>query len=223
MPQFSPGEVKTAIAPMSNPTGRGFNYTAELYLGLPKVASSGVISFNLAAGEARNISFPVTMPSAEGTYPVYLDVFSNDQLIGAYQATEDVEIIQPVLDGKIVGIWWREHGTEAWHSWPLSVPAYTHVDVLWHIRNNSNCRASFVTNTGTLERFFSIHSDAPVTLDPGEEGALIHLDYPGEKSGTSGTITWGLTAVAGVVTSTYEPDWYGGKIVDSVTVQYTWY
>jgi len=94
MPQFSPGEVKTAIAPMTNPTGRGFNYTAELYLGLPKVASSGVISFNLAAGETRNISFPVTMPSAEGTYPVYLDVFVGDKLIGAYQSTEDVIIVR---------------------------------------------------------------------------------------------------------------------------------
>jgi len=93
MPEFDPGEPRTAIAPMSNPTARGFDYTAELYLGLLKVASSGVIPFSLAAGETRNISFPLTMPSAQGIYPVYLDVFSNGQLIGAYTATEDVVIV----------------------------------------------------------------------------------------------------------------------------------
>lgn len=96
MPEFSPGEIKTAIASMSNPTAKSFSYTAELYLGLPKAASSGVIPFSLAAGETRNISFPVTMPGAEGTYPVYLDVFVAGQLIGAYKATEDVVIAAPV-------------------------------------------------------------------------------------------------------------------------------
>ncbi|GAI97353.1 unnamed protein product, partial [marine sediment metagenome] len=97
MPQFGPGEVRTAIASMSNPTAKGFSYNAELYLGLPKGASSGVIPFSLAAGEIRNISFPVTMPDAPGTYPVYLDVFVADQLLGAYRATEDVVITAPVL------------------------------------------------------------------------------------------------------------------------------
>ncbi|GAH60873.1 unnamed protein product, partial [marine sediment metagenome] len=93
MPQFSPREVRTAIASMSNPTAKSFAYTAELYLGVPKAASSGVISFSLAAGETRNISFPVTMPSAEGTYPVYLDIFVAGELIGAYRAIEDVVIV----------------------------------------------------------------------------------------------------------------------------------
>lgn len=95
MPEFSPGEIRTAIAAMSNPTAKAFSYTAELYLGLPKAASSGVIPFSLAAGETRNISFPVTMPDVEGTYPVYLDVFVASQLIGAYQATDDVVIAAP--------------------------------------------------------------------------------------------------------------------------------
>lgn len=96
MPQFSPNEPKVAIAPMSNPTAKAFSYTAELYLGVPKAASSGEISFSLAAGETRNITFPVTMPGIEGSYPVYLDVFSNSQLIAAYKAIEDVTII-PIL------------------------------------------------------------------------------------------------------------------------------
>ena len=96
MPEFIPNEAKVAIASMSNPTAKAFSYTAELYLGLPKAASSGVISFSLAAGETRNISFPVTMPDAEGTYPVYLDVFVAGQLIGAYKAVENV-VIAPAV------------------------------------------------------------------------------------------------------------------------------
>ncbi len=32
------------------------------------------------------------MPTAEGTYSVHLDIFSNDQLIEAYRAAEDVNI-----------------------------------------------------------------------------------------------------------------------------------
>ncbi len=229
MLEFSPGEVRTAIASMSNPTAKAFSYNAELYLGLPKTASSGVISFSLAAGETRNISFPVIMPDAEGTYPVYLDVFVASQLIGAYRAVEDVVIrapIVPVLGGQILYSKWRETGTEEWRSWPLPVPGDTPIDVLWHIRNDSNCRASFVTNTGTLDplRFFTIHSDASVTLDPGEEADLVHIGYQGEKSGTSGTQTWHLAVQAGEVISTYGPDWYyTAKIVDSVTLKFSWY
>lgn len=107
--QFNPGEIRTAIAPMSNPTGKSFDYTAELYLGLPKAASSGVITFSLAAGETRNISFPVTMPSVEGTYPVYLDVFSNGQLIGAYKAIEDVVIAPPPVASLRGTVLYKDH------------------------------------------------------------------------------------------------------------------
>jgi len=92
-PTFEAGEVRTASASMTNPTDRTFSYTAELYLGLPKAATSGVITFTLAAGETRNISLPVAMPGVEGTYPVYLDVLVAGVIVGAYQATEDVEIV----------------------------------------------------------------------------------------------------------------------------------
>ncbi len=104
-PTFEGGEARTAIASMTNPTAKAFSYTAELYLDITKVASSGVIAFNLAAGGTKPISFPVTMPLAEGTFPVYLDVLVAGVLVGAYQAIEDVIIV--ISPGIVIGpiIW----------------------------------------------------------------------------------------------------------------------
>jgi len=93
MPTYLSGVGKTVTVSVTNPTGKSFVYTAELYLGLLKAASSGVITFTLAAGETRDISYPVAMPSEAGTYPVFLDVHVAGQLIGAFQATEDVIIL----------------------------------------------------------------------------------------------------------------------------------
>ena len=92
-PTFEAGEVRTAIAQMTNPTAKAFSYTSELYLDVTKVASSGSIAFSLAPGETKPISFPVTMPSFEGTFPVYLDAFVGTELIGAFQATEAVTLV----------------------------------------------------------------------------------------------------------------------------------
>ncbi len=92
MPQFSPAEEKIAIVtfPVSP---AGLECSAELWLGsnLTKVATSGGIPF-VSTGVDQSISPPVTMPGAEGTYPVYLDVFVAGQLVGAYQAIEDIII-----------------------------------------------------------------------------------------------------------------------------------
>lgn len=94
MPQFAPGEAKTAIAPITI-SPAGLSCEVELFLGpdeLTKLATSGRIPFTSTA-VAQDISFPVTMPEVEGTYPVFLDVFVAGQLIGAYKATEDVVIV----------------------------------------------------------------------------------------------------------------------------------
>jgi len=104
MPEFAPGGAKTAIATITvRPSG--LSCSAELYLvsNGAKVATSGIKPFT-STGARQNISLPVSMPGVEGTYPVYLDVFADDMLIGAYQATEDVIITAPARFEYVSGL-----------------------------------------------------------------------------------------------------------------------
>ncbi|GAH55526.1 unnamed protein product, partial [marine sediment metagenome] len=91
MPEFSPGEQKVAVVPMTNPTARAFDYVAELYMGtaLDLMAS---VPFHLDAGESKDVRLPVTMPSAAGTYPVNVAVFSEGEFIPPVHEGEDVVI-----------------------------------------------------------------------------------------------------------------------------------
>ncbi len=91
MPQFAPGQVKTAVAPITVKPA-GLNCETELYLvsNGTKVATAGIKPF-ISTGAKQGIAFPITMP-APGIYPVYLDVAAQGMLIGAYKATEDVII-----------------------------------------------------------------------------------------------------------------------------------
>ncbi len=91
MPQFNPGDGKTAVVPMSNPTAKAFDYTVQLLMGTTLTLTSSV-NFHLEAGEQKNINIPVTMPSAAGDYPVYINVLSGGASVALYQATENVTI-----------------------------------------------------------------------------------------------------------------------------------
>lgn len=95
MPEFLPGESKVAIAPMSNPTAKAFDYSAELYMGTD-LARMAQVPFYLEADEQKDISLPVTMPGVAGTYPVFLGVFSNGQFIEPLYQAEDVVIAIPI-------------------------------------------------------------------------------------------------------------------------------
>ena len=97
MPEFAPGESKTAVAPITVAPA-GLSCSAEVFLGpdvMTKVATSGKVGFS-STGAEQSISLPITMPSEEGTYHVYVDVYAEGYLVAAYQAIEDVVIAAPV-------------------------------------------------------------------------------------------------------------------------------
>ena len=113
MPQFSPGETRTAVAPITAKPS-GISCEAELFLGpndATKVASSGRIPF-VSAGAAKNVSLPITMPSAPGSYHGYIDVLAEGLRFLTYILKEDVVIVSeegirvftppPELTGKLL-------------------------------------------------------------------------------------------------------------------------
>ena len=98
-PTFEAGVSKTAKARLSNPTAKQFTYTAELYLGVTKVVTSGVGTVTIPAGGYVDVNFTLVMPVVEGDYPVYLAVWHEGTLLKHYQATENVVIaITPAIE-----------------------------------------------------------------------------------------------------------------------------
>lgn len=92
-PTFEAGSTHTAKATLTNPTSSEFTYIVELYLGVAKVATSGIGQVTIPAGESRDMIFTVTMPLAAGDYQPYLDVNVGSDLVAHYAATAPITII----------------------------------------------------------------------------------------------------------------------------------
>ena len=98
-PTFEAGASKTARARLTNPTTKQFTYTVELYLGVDKAATSGTAQVTIPASSYLDVNFTLVMPTVEGDYPVYLDVWHEGALLRHYQATENVTIqISPDIE-----------------------------------------------------------------------------------------------------------------------------
>lgn len=98
-PTFEAGVTKTARVTLSNPTPKQFTYIVELYLGVTKVATSGAGQVTIPALGSVDATFTLVMPSVEGSYPPFLDVWHEAELLKHYQAVEDVVIaISPAID-----------------------------------------------------------------------------------------------------------------------------
>ncbi|MBA7639596.1 hypothetical protein ES703_47255 [subsurface metagenome] len=174
MPEFAPGEVKTARAPITvKPSG--LSCSAELYLvsNGAKVTTSGIKPFT-STGARQDISFPITMPT-EGRYPVWLDVFVQAMLIGAYKAVEDVSIVISKFVLEITDV----KGVNVGESYYL-------FDVYCKISNPSGaptsgwvrCYGQRMGDIGkTYERVWSgpyyPTKEYPLTLAPGETQTMI--------------------------------------------------
>jgi hypothetical protein len=129
MPQFEPGVVKQARAPITVAPA-GLQCTAELYLGPGenvKSASSGLVDF-VSTGAQKTVLLPITMPGTGGVYHVFIDVRAGGALIGRYQALEDVVIKKEAVPGVTFSVkigdipdyaaaayqWFVDYGGENW-------------------------------------------------------------------------------------------------------------
>jgi hypothetical protein len=104
-PTFQSGSSHTANVQVRNPTTKALTYAMELYLDVTRKAVSGK-SVTVPAGATQSVSFPITMPTEEGTWEVYFDVKVAGELIAHFHATEDVVTeIPPDVD--IIDITWE--------------------------------------------------------------------------------------------------------------------
>lgn len=132
MPQFSPGQSKNAIVPaMVQPSG--LSCQLEVFLGpneSTKVATSGLKSF-ISTGVQQSVAAPVMMPSVDGTYHVYIDLYVAGYYLDGYQAMEDVVVAEPypiVFTSAVVSPATIE-SSSGW--WGTTYYAVFHHTILW--------------------------------------------------------------------------------------------
>jgi hypothetical protein len=206
MPQFSPGETRTAKVTMRNPTGKAFDYTGFLYMGT-ELTVMAEVSFHLEAGEEKQVDFSVTMPSVAGTYPVYIGVFSGGQNIALYRATEDVVISPPAKFAYVSDIYRDGYGLESGHTVYYFAVDVQNVGEGAGVCNNNALYINFYNpNNGTWLGWsgpmgtWKINS---LSLAPGQKGklrwyqaTLSAYQYKCRIVGDAGTIESGLFSIA---------------------------
>ena len=164
MPQFNPEEEKVAIATFPTKPA-GLECTAELWLAsdMTKVATSDGIPFT-ATGVDKSISLPITLPGVEGTYPVYLEVFSNGQRIAVFLGDEDVVIVPaapPVFT----------FGT------PSAKRATCPYATAWPYLESFQCTISNQTDTTQVHRIQMKYDRYSRTYGTWEYGTVVTYDY----------------------------------------------
>jgi len=133
--EFYAGSTHTAKAVMHNPTTAPFDYQGILFMGIEQ-ASMAEKAFHLEAGQSEEVSFPVVMPTALGSYPVYIGVFSGGVFLEPLRQGENVAVIAQAgpFNMSIIRI---DTDTDKYYSsyWvmlPVAVIANPHSAVITH-------------------------------------------------------------------------------------------
>lgn len=141
MPQFVPGEQKTATV-LLVAVPAGLNYEAELTLGPDPgvaVATSGRVGF-VSAGGQQEVIAPVAMPPGEGTFHVYVFVYHAGEVLGIYQADEDVIIEEEVM----------AEGARVYHSAYQDIPNVLDVSLAFNSENYDTDNIHDLANNSRL-------------------------------------------------------------------------
>jgi len=94
MPRFNRQATRTAVVSVTNPAVTPLAFTMVMYFGAEGAARSQT-ELSLMAGETKHVPVELTMPDADGVYPVFLDLWRDNLLIAHHQASEEVEVVAP--------------------------------------------------------------------------------------------------------------------------------
>lgn len=142
-PGFTPGSAQTAVAELLNPSASILPYRAWLYLEEWAVVGSNIAFFNIDAGATKNVNFQITMPTEERVYPVYLKIWSGDQLLETYWADEDVVI---GVIAKTITVALKNPPSGA-TKWQMSVIDWDITEIMsWGAKEQDNIRESATFN-----------------------------------------------------------------------------
>ncbi len=139
--EFIAGSVHTARAVMTNPTNAAWDYQGILFMGINQ-SSMALVNFHLNAGESKEVSFEIAMPTALGDYPVYIGVYVGSTFLEPLRQGEDVTIVatpSPTFAGSLAGamIWYSP--LPAWETVTINkempLDGEIHLAVAW--RNES--------------------------------------------------------------------------------------